>query len=664
MCQTVKENGVLYRVVGCLLAMGVAVSAALSPAWGVAQGQGATPVARGCSAGSSSIGDPYYPLLGNSGYDVQHYTLDLDLDVAGGAITAGQVTIEAVALLDLCAFNLDFRGLEIDGVMVNGARAAFSRHGGELTIAPSAVLGRGKPFTVEIAYHGKPLGNEAPTLGGLVLDVLGGIFGFGAAAQKPNPEEGEQYGSGWWSGREMIFIAGEPAGAESWYPVNGHPADKATYTLRLTVPELYAVVANGTLAETIDAENGTTTVWESHDPMASYLVTFHAGRLDIDMREGPRGVPIRTAFAASIAPAQRTMFDRLPEMLAYFESVFGPYPFESVGGTVVGAPILFALETQTLPTYGALPLVGATLTTEERQGLEALVAHETAHQWFGNAVTPLRWQDIWLNEGFASYAQILWIEHSQGVVASNHQVAQMYAVQAARNPFQDPEQLAALDAGDILAGYQQFNRRFLRTNVSDRFLSDYLAGLGARTEADLENVSGEEGLAQLAALGVDAEIFPGITPRTGDPGPANLFSSSVVYERGALTLHALRLHVGDEAFFTILREWTGRFHNRNATTEDFVALAEEISGEPLDAFFDAWLSEPALPELPSGRGSGEAAATRSRREVGQTMSSLQPGHAERQRRISSSMSRWFVEPRCFTSFRMTPGRRGTSRPGY
>jgi aminopeptidase N len=609
MGQTVKENGVLYRVVGRLLTMGVAVSVALIPAWGVAQGQGATPVAQSCTAGSSSIGDPYYPLLGNSGYDVQHYTLDLDLDVAGGAISAGQVTIDAVALLDLCAFNLDFRGLEIDGVMVNGEPATFSRHGGELTIAPGSTLGHGDPFTVEIAYHGKPLGNEAPTLGGLVLDVIGGIFGIGPAAQKPNPDEGEQYGSGWWSGREMIFVAGEPAGAESWYPVNGHPADKATYTLRLTVPEPYSVVANGTLTETIADEDGTTTVWESRDPMASYLVTLHAGRLDIDVREGPGGLPIRTAFAASISPAQRTMFDRLPEILTYFETVFGPYPFESVGGTVVGAPILFALETQTLPTYGELPLAGATLTTEERQGLEALVAHETAHQWFGDAVTPLRWQDIWLNEGFASYAQILWIEQSQGVVARNHQVAQMYAVQAARNPFQDPEQVAALDAGDVLAGYQQFSRRFLRANVSDRFVSEYRAGLGAATEADLANVSGEEGLAQLAALGVDAEIFPGITPLTGDPGPANLFSSSVAYERGALTLHALRLHIGDEAFFAILREWTGRYHNGNVTTKDFIALAEEISGEPLDAFFDALLYEPALPKLPSGRGSGETFAT-------------------------------------------------------
>jgi aminopeptidase N len=604
----IEEMDVSRRIVCCLLAAWTAISTALAAAAESAQRPSATPVA-GCTAGSSGIGDPYYPLLGNSGYDVQHYTLDLDLDVAGGSIAAGAATVEAVALAHLCSFNLDFRGLEIDAITVNEETAKFRRHGGELTIEPAIPLAPGEPFTVEVAYHGKPVGNEAPTLGGLVLDVLGGVFGIGAAAQKPNPAAGEQYGSGWWSGREMIFIAGEPAGAESWYPVNGHPADKATYTLRLTVPKPYAVVANGLLIETIASDSATTTVWESRDPMASYLVTLHAGRLDIDVREGPHGLPIRTVFAGSISEGQRAMFDRLPEMIAYFASVFGPYPFESVGGTVVGAPILFALETQTLPIYGELPLAGATLTREERDAMELLVAHETAHQWFGNAVTPLRWQDIWLNEGFATYAQILWLEQSQGVVARNHQIARMYAAQAALNPFQDPAQLAALNAADVIAGYQQFNRRFLRSSISGRFLSDYRSGLGAAAEAELEAISGEAGLAQLAALGVDEALFPGAAPRTSDPGPANLFSPAIVYDRGALTLHALRLRVGDEVFYTIVREWTGRYHNGNATTEDFVALAEEVSGESLGDFFSAWLDEPRLPPLASDQAPTAVDAT-------------------------------------------------------
>lgn len=204
---------------------------------------------------------------------------------------------------------------------------------------------------------------------------------------------------------------------------------------------------------------------------------------------------------------------------------------------------------------------------------------------------------------------MLWIEHTEGEVARNHEIARLYAYQAALNRFNDPAQLATLHAGDVIAGYRQFSRRFLGRDVGDRFLSDYQSGLGAATEADLENISGEEGLARLASLGVAEDLFPGITPRTGDPGATDAFSPTIVYERGALTLHALRLRVGDEVFFTILREWTGRFDNGNATTEDFVALAEEFSGEQLDAFFEAWLFEPTLPELPARRDAGAGVGT-------------------------------------------------------
>src|SRR5215216_1601049 len=141
------------RTPGHLVAVVISLALGLTPAFTLAQN--ATPIpAAGCTAGSSGIGDPYFPLLGNSGYDVQHYTLDLDLDVASGSISAGRATIDAIALLDLCAFNLDFLGLEIDAITVDGQPASFTRHSGELTVDPATPLPAGARFTTEIAYHG------------------------------------------------------------------------------------------------------------------------------------------------------------------------------------------------------------------------------------------------------------------------------------------------------------------------------------------------------------------------------------------------------------------------------------------------------------------------------------------------------------------------------
>ena len=568
----------------------------------------ATPVAgTACAAGSSSIGDAYFPLMGNGGYDALHYTIDLDLDVPGGLIRAGTTTIDALALIELCAFNLDFRGLDITTITVDGVPATFSRRDAELTVTPAQPLAPGQRFAIEVTYAGAPLGMKAPTFGSLVLDVLGAISGL---SQKPDPTEAEQYGSGWWDGRDAIFIAGEPRGSETWFPANAHPEDKATYTLRLTVDEPFSVVSNGLLVETIQDGGKVTTVWDSVDPMATYLVTFHAGRLEIIERDGPVGIPLRLAFGEGVGQGQRVMFDRLPEIITYFETVFGPYPFASAGGTIVDAPILFALETQTIPTYGSLPFMNSgPLTGEELKGQELLVAHEMAHQWFGNTVSVMRWQDIWLNEGFASYAQALWIEHTEGEAARNRYIAQSYALHAALNPVQDPEAIASSTAADVLESYQRFNARFLRTPVSERFVQSYLDGLGVTSLDGLQQIPAAEGLAALAALGVDPDLFPGVAVPTGDPGPADLFSSFSIYERGMLTLHALRLRVGDDAFFAILRTWPERYRNGNATTEDFIALSEELSGQDLDAFFQGWLYEIALPPLHPEEPNGTPVAT-------------------------------------------------------
>jgi hypothetical protein len=171
----------------------------------------------------------------------------------------------------------------------------------------------------------------------------------------------------------------------------------------------------------------------------------------------------------------------------------------------------------------------------------------------------------------------------------------------------DPDHVAELNAREVIDDYQDYSRQHLGRPVEASFLDAYRTGLGVTTQEELESVPAERGLVQLVALGTTAHLFPAVTPSVGAPGPGALFSL-IVYDRGALTLHALRLTVGDDAFFTILQEWTARFRDGNATTAEFVALAEEVSGRELDELFESWLFQPGLPELPAG-GAGSPMAS-------------------------------------------------------
>ena len=107
----------------------------------------ATPIPGVPSPGAAGIGDPYYPLLGNGGYDAIHYTIELDLDIEAGSILDATTTIDAIATQDLSAFNLDYRGPQIDAVTVDGERADWTRDGGELTITPARSAPRRGPVS-------------------------------------------------------------------------------------------------------------------------------------------------------------------------------------------------------------------------------------------------------------------------------------------------------------------------------------------------------------------------------------------------------------------------------------------------------------------------------------------------------------------------------------
>lgn len=435
--------------------------------------------------GAAGIGDDYAPTLGNGGYDALHYTLDIDVDMDTNTLNA-LVTMEATATHDLSAFNLDFIGYTIEKLTVNGQPASFLRDGGELIITPTDPIAAGERFTVVTAYTGSP------------------------------PMLGSSFASGWVRYATGVFVASEPAGARNWYPVNDHPLDKATYTLRITVPIPYVAAANGLLLEARRTDNRVTYVWEHVHPMASYLTSVHIAEFEVQEDVSGSGVPIRNYFPKDYAERGQAVFADTGAMIDYFESLFGPYPFEAYGAAVANTRLGFALETQTLSLFGTNIITGDSARSE------SIIAHELVHQWFGNSVTLSTWRDIWLNEGFASYGQILWAEHKYG-----------------------------------------------REAAEDMLMSWY---------------------AQITNLLTD-RVMPGTPPQQ------DLFNTAV-YLRGGLTLHALRLTVGDEAFFEIVRAYADRYRYGNTTTADLIALSEEISGQPLAELFEAWLYQEAVPDLP------------------------------------------------------------------
>jgi hypothetical protein len=533
--------------------------------------------------GADGIGDPFYPQQGNGGYDVTHYSLDLVVDIAQNIIS-GTTTISAQATHPLSAFNLDFGGPAISQVRVGGRPVEVSRRGVELTIKPAQPLGQGQPFLVEVDYRGEP-----------GAGMEGRMQGFS---------------NGWNNYGDGIFVANEPSSAVGWFPVNEHPLDKASYSIRITVPKPYIVAANGILADSTDNGDTTTYLWEMGAPMASYLVTVNIARFDLETEQGPNGARIRNYFATNLSPEAREAFSRQDEMIEVFSQLFGPYPFEAYGAVVHDLDLGFALETQTLSFFG-------------RNASERVVAHELAHQWFGNSVSLRRWQDIWLNEGFATYAELLWLEHLEGPAALDEAVGQMYRRMAPGEPVFEiskgelVEGLSSLELDDTPLTSLKLEAALgalfantlpeseLQTLIENRIV-DGLPGNefpGLLNEIDFEQV--RLTTAQLQTLfraiglperanrvGRGGTIIP-----PGNPTAGQLFNQGV-YERGGLTLHALRVTVGDEAFFETLRTYTARFAHSNAATADFIAVAEEVSGQDLDSFFEAWLFAEEIPDLP------------------------------------------------------------------
>jgi aminopeptidase N len=423
-------------------------------------------------------------------------------------------TIRANATQDLSAFNLDFNAGQVQSAAVDNATATTTLSGSELTVKPSAPLKNGAAFTTEISYSGTPM----PLASQQTFAALG-----------------------WLSTQTGVAALGEPAGASVWFPVNEHPLDKATYTFHITVKKPLVAVSNGVLESVTDDPRDATEsvyVWQMDQPMASYLAVLAVGSYTREDSKSPGGIPIRNYFPSALADDGNQAFAKQGAMLDFFSSTFGKYPFDAYGALVIDSPIGFSLESQSMTTFTPR-VMDAALQGNPVNG-EGTIAHEMAHQWFGDSVSVKSWQDIWLNEGFATYGSWLWFEHAYGHPVLESIVQQYEAIM-------DGTDLRQQGESD-----DQVHQDLLRFAI------------------------------------------------TGDPTAENLFDTEGVYFRGALTLHALRLTVGDDAFFSILKTYQQKFRYGNANTKDFIAVSEQVSGKSLHDFFQHWLYDPIIPAMPQG----------------------------------------------------------------
>jgi aminopeptidase N len=450
---------------------------AAAAATAVAAALAGAPAAAGQAPGAAGVGDPYFPSAGNGGYDVGHYDLKLAFRPGSGRIKA-TATIDATATQVLSSFNLDFGRLKVAGVTVNGLAAATRHRRGELRVTPVAPVAPAAPFRVVVAYRGRP---------------------------KPVGD-----GTGWIPTRGGAFVLSEPRGAPSWFPCNDHPSDKASFSIAVTVPRGRRAASNGLLMGVTRKRGSSTYAWREDGPMATYLATVAIGRYRLK-RSRVAGITSWDAIAGSERRRARRGLAKQGSALSLFGSYLGDYPFTSIGAIVEaddggyeGQGI--ALETQTRPVYVGAPA-------------RVTVAHEVAHQWFGNSVSIERWSDIWLNEGFATWSEWMW--QARG---SDRKLRRLF-------------------------------RQIYKSPASDGYLW---------------------------------------RPAPGNPGPKRLFAYSV-YVRGGLTLEALRQLIGPAAFQAILRRWVAEHRYGNATTAEFIALAEAESGRRLDHFFDVWLYRKGKP---------------------------------------------------------------------
>lgn len=450
-----------------------------------------------------------YP--GDASINVTYYGLDLRLTTAPASLRAAVTITFKSTIANLGSFFLDLNsarattgeGLQVDSVKAGTQKLVFQHTQNRLTISPLQPLANGQALTLTVFYQGIPNGSAQ------------GSFKFIRHERTTDP---------------VIWSLSEPYGASDWFPCRDTPADKAdSSSVRITAPAPMVSVSNGQLISTTDNPDSTRTyLWRNSYPIAQYLISIavsNYARYDTPFSSGNQTMPVTHYIYPEVLPLVKANLDLTPRIMQLFTGRFGPYPFlREKYGHVQFSQGNGGMEHQTITSM------------EERALTPYVIAHELTHQWFGDKITCRNWQNIWLNEGFASYGEALYAES----IGS-------------------------------LAGYRSYMNGFMNTARSAR---------GSVYVQDISSI-------------------------------ASIFSSSRSYAKGAAVLHMLRGIVGDSTFFRILRTYSTSptLVYQTAVTEDFQAIAQQVSGQNLDYFFKQWIYGEGYPTYRVTASAGSSSAT-------------------------------------------------------
>ena len=422
----------------------------------------------------------YIPDHGDESFDVVHYSLGLGYKLIGNRLD-GDAVLSCVARTDTTAVNLDLAGLRVSKVVLDGSPVRWRHSGSRLRIP--ARLSAGEEFVLRVKYAGSPGVLKARDLDD----------------------------AGWEELTDGVIVAAQPHGAPTWFPCNDRPSNKATYAITMAAPSDYYVAMCGRLTDQRRRGSVMEWTWEMSQPMAPYLATVQIGRYEA--RDLGSGVVVVAPPDLS-GEGYDASFGQQPAMMEYFESVFGTYPFDDYTVVVTDDPLEIPLESQSLSTFGR------NFASSDWDAVR-LVAHELAHQWFGNAVTLDDWKDIWLHEGFACYAEWLWSEES-GRDSAAEQAAHHHDKLAGLD-----QDLVLADPGPALMFDDRVYKRgaltlhALRTTVGDHDFFDILEqwverfGGGNASTADFEALAAEISGESLDALFDDwlrAAALPALPP--------------------------------------------------------------------------------------------------------------------------------------------------------